>query len=53
MNLTEFRKLVTPKVIAANWTEAASNKIPYLGETLFPSKQKEMASKLDDLNKGA
>ena len=40
MNLTEFRKLVTPKVIAANWTEAASNKIPYLGETLFPSKQK-------------
>lgn len=40
MNLTEFRKLVAPKVIAANWTEAASNKIPYLGETLFPSKQK-------------
>lgn len=40
MNLTEFRKLVAPKVIAANWTEAQSNKIPYLGETLFPSKQK-------------
>jgi len=40
MNLTEFRKLVTPKVIAANWTESVSNKIPYLGETLFPSKQK-------------
>ena len=40
MNLTEFRKLVTPKVIAANWTEAVSNKTPYLGETLFPSKQK-------------
>ena len=40
MNLTEFRKLVTPKVIAANWTEAVSNRIPYLGETLFPSKQK-------------
>ena len=40
MNLTEFRKLVTPKVIAANWTEANSNKIPYMGETLFPSKQK-------------
>ena len=40
MNLTEFRKLVSPKVIAANWTEASSNKIPYLGETLFPSKQK-------------
>jgi len=40
MNLTEFRKLVTPKIIAANWIEAVSNKIPYLGETLFPSKQK-------------
>lgn len=40
MNLTEFRKLVAPAVIAANWTEAQSNKIPYLGETLFPSKQK-------------
>ena len=40
MNLTEFRKLVSPKVIAANWTEAISNQIPYLGETLFPSKQK-------------
>ena len=39
MNLTEFRKLVTPRIIAANWTEAQSNKIPYLGETLFPSKQ--------------
>ena len=40
MNLTEFRKLVTPKVIAANWTEAVSNRIAYLGESLFPSKQK-------------
>ena len=40
MNLTEFRKLVSPKILAANWTEAVSNQIPYLGETLFPSKQK-------------
>ena len=40
MNLTEFRKLVAPKVIAANWTEAVSNRLPYMGETLFPSKQK-------------
>ena len=40
MNLTEFRKLVTPKVIAANWTEAVSNRTPFLGESLFPSKQK-------------
>ena len=40
MNLTEFRKLVGPKILAANWTEAVSNRVPYLGETLFPSKQK-------------
>lgn len=40
MNLTEFRKLVSPKILAANWTEAVSNRIPYIGETLFPSKQK-------------
>ena len=40
MNLTEFRKLVTPKIIAANWTEAVSNRLPYLGETLFPAKKK-------------
>ncbi len=40
MNLTEFRKQVAPKILAAAWTEAQSNKIPYLGETLFPSKQK-------------
>ena len=40
MNLLEFRKLVSPKVIAANWTEAVSNRMPYVGETLFPSQQK-------------
>lgn len=40
MNLTEFRKLVQPKVLSAVWKESVSNKIPYLGETLFPSKQK-------------
>lgn len=40
MNITEFRQMVSPKAIAANWTEAVSNRIPYLGETLFPSKQK-------------
>ena len=34
MNLTE---LFTPKIIAANYTEAASNAIPYLGSGLFPS----------------
>ena len=40
MNINEFRQLVTPKALAANWTEVVSNRIPYLGETLFPSKQK-------------
>ena len=28
MNLTEFRKLVTPKIIAANWTEAPVSLMP-------------------------
>ena len=40
MNITEFRQFVTPKALAANWTEVVSNRMPYLGETLFPSKQK-------------
>ena len=40
MNLTEFRKLVGPKVLAANWTEVASNRIPYMGEMLFPAQKK-------------
>ena len=40
MNLTEFRKLIGAKAIAANWTEASSNRTPYLGETLFPAKKK-------------
>ena len=34
MNLTE---LFSPVAIAARWTEAASNRIPYLGEGLFPA----------------
>ena len=37
MNWTEFFK---PSVIAANWTEAASNSIPYLGSGLFPARKK-------------
>ncbi len=36
MNLQE---LFSPVAIAANWTEAASNRIPYLGEGLFPAKK--------------
>lgn len=37
MNLIEF---FTPAVIAASWTEAASNQIPYLGRGLFPARKK-------------
>lgn len=37
MNLTE---LFTPAAIANNWTEVASNRIPYLGAGLFPSRKK-------------
>lgn len=37
MNLVEFFK---PGVIAANWTEAAENRIPYLGSGLFPARKK-------------
>ena len=37
MNLIE---IFTPAAIAANWTEVASNQIPYLGATLFPARKK-------------
>lgn len=37
MNITEF---FTPSVIAAQWSEVASNQIPYLGSGLFPSRKK-------------
>lgn len=37
MNLREF---FTPQTIAANWTEVQSNRIPYLGATLFPARKK-------------
>ena len=37
MNLREF---FTPQTIAANWTEVQSNRIPYLGEMLFPARKK-------------
>ena len=40
MNLTEFRKLVRPKAIAMNWTEAQNNVKPYVGSQLFPAKKK-------------
>lgn len=37
MNITE---LFTPAEVAANWTEVASNRIPYLGAGLFPARKK-------------
>lgn len=37
MRITEF---ISAKSIAANYNEVASNKIPYLGEGLFPAKKK-------------
>ena len=40
MDFTAFRNAVSPKAIAANWTEAVSNRTPYLGEQLFPAKKK-------------
>ena len=40
MDFTAFRETVGPRAIAANWTEAISNRIPYMGETLFPAKKK-------------
>ena len=40
MDFTAFNATISPKAIAANWTEAASNRVPYLGETLFPAKKK-------------
>ena len=36
----DFMSFFTPKAIAANWIEAASNRIPYLGEGLFPAHKK-------------
>lgn len=35
----DFTELFTPAAIAANWTEASSNRIPYLGEAMFPAKK--------------
>lgn len=40
MNLTEFRKLVSPRAISVNWTEAQNNVQPYVGSQLFPAKKK-------------
>lgn len=37
MNVTE---IFTPEAIAMNWNEVHSNRLPYLGEGLFPAKKK-------------
>ncbi|AWY06893.1 MAG: major capsid protein E [Caudoviricetes sp.] len=36
----DLRKFFTPAAIAANWTEVASNQIPYMGTGLFPARKK-------------
>lgn len=36
----DLREFFTPAAIAANWTEVASNRIPYLGGGLFPAQKK-------------
>ena len=36
----DIRSLFTPVAVAANWTEAASNRVPYLGAGLFPARKK-------------
>lgn len=36
----DLRELFTPAAVAANWAEVASNRIPYLGEGLFPARKK-------------
>lgn len=35
----DFTALFTPAAIAANWQDAASNRIPYLGEGFFPARK--------------
>ena len=35
----DFTELFTPAAIAASWNEVASNRIPYLGEAMFPAKK--------------
>lgn len=36
----DLREIFTPAAIAANWTEAGSNRIAYIGTTLFPARKK-------------
>ena len=43
----DLREIFTPAAVAANWTEVASNQIPYLGATLFPARKKRKKAGLD------
>lgn len=36
----DFKALITPAAVAANWIEVASNRVPYLGTGLFGAKKK-------------
>lgn len=36
----DFKALINPAAVAANWTEVASNRVPYLGTGLFGAKKK-------------
>lgn len=36
----DFKSFITPVAVAANWTEMASNRVPYLGTGLFGSRKK-------------
>lgn len=36
----DLRELFTPAAIAVSWNENASNRVPYLGEALFPAQKK-------------
>lgn len=36
----DFKALITPAAVAANWTEVSSNRVPYLGTGLFGAKKK-------------
>lgn len=38
--MLNFADAFTPKAVAARWTEAASNRIPMIGEVLFPADKK-------------
>lgn len=38
--MLELREFFTPAAMAAYWTEAAANQIPYLGRGLFPTAKK-------------